>query len=270
MVAATLQAGGCSSDHGNPPRLSYTLKWDFEGVERVADSGGWRVTTNKGYEITVEAGYLVAYSIAFLPCDIAGRRRQATSSNHPAKGSSRLSYLGPRNAHAGHGDTFFNPVQTEVPIVESLMSGETVDAGSFVPEPVRYCQVHYVLARAPTDSIGLPSDVDMVGATAHVEGYYRRGPDGPKTAFTIHSPSANAVLENILEKGPAPGDEEPGFDGTSTRAAAIILRRAAGLFDDIDFENDSRHKIPWQFLKNAADATTVRIELVGGGDGVGQ
>jgi hypothetical protein len=252
---------GCFTEKSQPPLVQYRLEWDFSGVDRDLESGTWSVTNNKSYEVTVESGHLVAYSVAFLPCDIVRRRRSgAANAGADARGGP-LSRLGPRIVWAGHGDPFFNPVQTEPPVVESLTSGASSDVGSFSPEPVRYCQVHYVIARAPADAVGLPEEIDMVGVTAHVEGFYRRLPDGSKTAFTIHSPSANAVLEDIFEDGTGPDDAQPGFDGSSARATAVVMREAANLFHDIDFENDGRHKIPWQFLKNVADGTTIRVDL---------
>lgn len=256
-VALALQATGCFVDKSGPPVVQYRLAWDFSGVDRNLESGAWSVTNNKSYEVTVESGYLVAYSVAFLPCDVVKRRRSAKAG--PVSREEPLLRLGPRDAWAGHGDPFFNPVLTEPPFVESLTSAAASDIGAFLPEPVRYCQVHYVIARAASDSTGLPEEPDMVGVTAHVEGFYRRLPDGSRTAFTIHSPSANAVLVDVFEDG-----TEPGLDGSSARATAIVTRKAASLFRDIDFENDGRHKIPWQFLKNVADATTIRVEVENG------
>ena len=118
-----------------------------------------------------------------------------------------------------------------------------------------------MLARARKNSLGLPDDIDMVGATAHVEGLYRRLPDGTKSPFTIHSPSANAVRTDVIHGETAGPDVEPGVNGRSVRARAIVTRRVASLFKDVDFENDGKHKIPWQFLKNAADSTTIRVEF---------
>jgi hypothetical protein len=263
-IAVALQAGGCFSAEREPPLVAYRLEWNFAGVDRDPESGRWSVANNKGYRVTVDSGFLVAYSLAFLPCDIAQRRRPATAKAGAAQDRWPGSLLGPRVAWAGHGDPFFNPVQTEPPVVESLTAGASLDVGAFAPEQVRYCQVHYVVARAPSDAVGLPEQVNMVGVTAHVEGSYRRLPDGPKTAFTIHSPSANAVLEEIFEEGVGADDRQRGFDGISTRATAVVTRNAASLFEDIDFEKDGRHKIPWQFLKNVADGTTVRVDIANG------
>jgi len=270
LVAVVAQVAGCVTDSTEAPKLSYRLEWNFEGTERGVDDGGWTVTNNKGYEITVTLGYLVAHSIAFLPCRIEDRRSPFESRVPSVSSLVRVVGLGARLAHAGHGDVFLNPVKTPTPFVESLTAGESIEAGSFQPEIVRYCLVHYVLARAASDSIDLPDDVEMVGVTAHVEGYYRRLPELTKTPFTIRSPSANAVRAYLSANEPEAGDSEPGFVGGSVGALAVVTRRASSLFRDIDFENDGRHKIPWQFLKNVADDTTIRVEFSPSGRGTVQ
>src|ERR1051325_3652187 len=139
-------------------------------------------------------------------------------------------FFSPPSAWAGHASGTPNPAAIRPMQVESLLAPTDREVGTVTLVPQAYCQMHYLIARAGHDSPGLPTELDMVDVSLHVDGTYRAPGATDQTSFTIHSAIANGGL----------------FDRTSTSVPirvdtgraptrGTVRRHLGSLFDAADF-----------------------------------
>ncbi len=154
-------------------------------------------------------GYVTTYSMELVECPKVGALR---------------SLLEPPSAWAGHSSGTPNPAAIRPMQVESLVAPTDREVGTVTLAPQPYCQVHYLIARAGHDSPGLPSDLDMVDASLHVEGTYRAPGSTSPTPFTIHTAIANGRLFDQLH-----------VDTGRATTRVTVRRHLGSLFDAVDF-----------------------------------
>lgn len=223
-----------------PHPLHYRLAWSDAGTTPIA-GGGFEVTTDLGYRVRTTRGWVVTETMAFLECH---REELASSAGHP-----RVALLAPATAEAGHSLARMNPARLANPQVESLVGATTLDAGTVTPPSARYCNVHYLVARAAGDTHGLPSEVDMLGASLQVDGSWQAPNGGDWHPFSVRSAAANGIVAEV----PAL------VDTATTGATATVERALATLYDGVDFAQASEAQEAWQILKNLIASTELRV-----------
>ncbi len=234
--------------------MRYQLDWVQDGVARSADGAGWEVTNDLGYRVHLTRGYLTSYSMELVECPKA-------ASPTPLAAIERLPWPAIIGiAWAGHLSGTPNPAAIHPMQVESLTAPAARAVGSVLLQPQPYCQLHYLVARAGHDSPGLPSDLDMVDATLHVEGTYR-APGSPTAApFMLHTPAANGGLFDHTASGAALHVD------TGRAAVRVTVRRHLGkIFDGVDFTKMSTRMVAGQILKSLIDHVEVTVEQVDAG-----
>jgi hypothetical protein len=125
------------------------------------------------------------------------------------------------------------------------------------PPAARYCNVHYLVARAAGDARGLPAGVDMLGASLQVEGTWQATAGGPWRPFRIRTNAANGVVEALRS---APGAPAFVADTAAAGATATVRRSLATLYDGVDFAGSSESAQAWQILKNLIASTEISVE----------
>jgi hypothetical protein len=171
-------------------------------------------------------------------------------------GGARLWSLVAPPAFAGHTSGTPNPAALRPMQVESLLAPVARDLGTVTLAPQAYCQLHYLIARAGHDSPGLPTELDMVDASLHLEGTYRAPGTSTETPFTVHTAVANGALLDRTTTPPAPIHVDTG------RAAAhvIVRRHLALLFEGVDFAGLGERVLPGRILQSLIDHVEVEIE----------
>ena len=178
-----------------PHEVEYHVSWDTSDV--TFTDVGLELRNNLGYDIELRSGYLVFYSTQLVPCEDeeSSELTQAPSDSIPwGRWFSRI--LGIRTAHAGHGDEDLDPSVMAQSYVENLIVPENMELGRRTIEGTRYCQIHYLVARGGTGTVGLPEDQDMVGASLYLEGTWSFG-DGEGQPFRVLSSVAYGTLANL-------------------------------------------------------------------------
>src|SRR5439155_1561084 len=138
-------------------------------------------------------------------------------SNNAYTAKAGSAYLDQCNGHGGRGDDYHYHATSTFPYIAGCYRGTPTNNGgsgtppaatrpmrvrSWLPAtdrevgavalvPQTYCQLHYLIARAGHDSPGLPSDLDMVDASLHIDGTYRAPGSASPTPFTVHTAVAN-------------------------------------------------------------------------------
>ena len=268
---ALLFLGGCgqtvpeevmaTEDSPGPHQVDYHVSWDTSGV--TLKDGGLELRNNLGYEIELSAGYLVFYSTQLVPCE---NEESTELTRAQAKGIdwgkwwSRL--IGVRTAHAGHGDEDMDPSVMAQSYVENLIAPESMQLGSRTIEGTRYCQIHYLVARGGSGSIGLPEDQDMVGASLYMEGTWSLAGEAPQP-FTILSSVADGTLANLYPE-PYYGVSEMEFelDASLAGARVEIERDLHGLFEDLNFETMTDTQMERRVLQNVIEYSRIHVETI--------
>jgi len=244
--------------------LGYRLAWHQDGVVRGSAEPGWSVVSDLGFHVRVTRGYLVSYGMEFVECegDPAGAGPRSAAS----RAGALAALLGPSPAHAGHGSADPNPARLGTTFVESLTEAGTIDVGYVEAPAYRYCSLHYLVAGARRGAVGLPDDVDMLGASLHVEGVYRAPSGQIEAPFTIRTSAANGVLGalrgSLARFGPAGVVE---VDGSIESARATISRDLSTMFDGVDFVALSDRQASWRVLNNLIAATEIVVERIPAG-----
>jgi hypothetical protein len=118
--------------------------------------------------------------------------------------------------------------------------------------------VHYLIARAGHDSPGLPTELDMVDSSLHLDGAYRAPGSATETPFALHTAVANGAL---LDHVGTP--ERPIHVDTGTEEVRVtVVRHLAALFKGVDFVKLNERALPGQILQSFVDGVEVRIERV--------
>lgn len=220
--------------------ITYRLAWDLSGVT-VSDAG-WTVTTDLGTAVSVTRGYLTTYSMELVEC--------------PAEIAEWG--LGEGTAHAGH-DAVQNPIALPAPVVEALTAPVERDAAVVDATGLTYCQAHWLVARTPAGTHGLPEDVDMTRTSLHIEGTWQRPGDAEPTAFLVHTTLANGTLADLA----GPDGAALRLDTTQAGATVTATRALGPLFDGIDFAAMSASDVERQLLTNLIAHTALSTTIGG-------
>jgi hypothetical protein len=173
----------------------------------------------------VTRGWVVPFSLELVECP-------------PATGL--LELLGPPPAFAFHSANQVNPSTLRTAPIESLTDPVDRDVGSITLPPQAYCAVHYLVARATRESVGLPADVDLVDLSLWIDGSYRRPGGGDDVPLTVRATSPFARLQPVA----------PPVD-TGVGDVRVVIRRDLGtLFDGIDLDATSAPVLANRLVEN--------------------
>lgn len=251
---ALLMAGGCR--HAPAPPLApamhqvrYRLEWMADDVVKNPDGIGWSVRNDLGYRVRVMRGWVTSYSMELVECPPA-------AASSPAEQFSALLWsMVEGSAFAGHSAGTPNPAAIRPMQVESLTDPVTREVGVVTLPPQTYCKLHYLVARAGHDSPGLPTDLDMVDTSLHVDGTYRAPDATADSAFTVHTASAYGQLFERVASSAAALHVDTADGGTE-----VVIRRHLGrVFDAVDFAHMADRMIAQQILKSIVDHVEVEI-----------
>ena len=244
-----------------PHQVDYHLSWDTSGV--TLTDNGLELRNNLGYEIKLRAGYLVFYSTQLVPCgddESTELTQAATKGIDWGKWFGRV--IGIRTAHAGHGDEDMDPSVMAQSYVENLTAPEAMELGSRTIEGTRYCQIHYLVARGGSGTVGLPEDQDMVGASLYMEGTWSLEGATPQP-FTILSSVAYGTLTNLYpESYYGVSDKEFELDANLVGARVNIERDLLGLFEDLNFETMTATQKERRVLQNVIEYSRIHVETI--------
>ena len=271
VLAALLFLVGCGQavseevmDQGltpGPHQVDYYVSWDTSGVTLKDD--GLELRNNLGYQVELRAGYLVFYSTQLVPCEdeeSSELTRAQTKSIDWAKWLGRV--IGIRTAHAGHGDEDMDPSVMAQSYVENLIAPEAMELGTRTIADTRYCQIHYLVARGGSGTIGLPEDQDMVGASLYMEGTWSLEGGAPQP-FTILSSVAYGTLTNLYpESYYGISDKEFELDANLVGARVEIERQLSGLFEDLNFETMTATQLERRVLQNVIEYSRIHVETI--------
>jgi len=254
VVLLTLVAAGCrGAAVAAPPvtpaphAVQYRLTWATDDVTPTSDGAAWEVTTNLGYHVRVTRGWVTSYSMELVECPRSARTTDGL-----------LWLVSPAAAWAGHASGTPNPAAIRPMQVESLMDGAAHDAGTVTLAPQAYCQVHYLVARAGSDARGLPTGIDMVDASLHVEGSYRAPDATIDASFAIHTGSAYGQLFERVGNPPTPLRVDTGASALDVE----VRRRRSRLFDGVDFARMPVKSAGLRMLQALVDGAEVTIVAV--------
>lgn len=244
---------GCRQTRETQPaaahEIRYRLAWDALDAQAV-DAGVLSTTTDRGYRIRLRRGYLTSYSMELVECP-------PPVAPLAVLGSLLFSAL-EGTAHAGHASGTPNPAAIRPMQVESLTAPVGLAAGSAVPPPQSYCQLHYLIARAGGEARGLPGDLDMVDASLHLEGTYTAPGSTSEVPFAVHAAIANGVLRNRSVAPAAPIRVESGRSAMQV----TVRRHLTRAFDGIDFATASQASVAAAVLQSLVDHVDVEIEAL--------
>ena len=244
-----------------PHEVEYHLSWDTEGVKLSGD--GPELTNNLGYDIQLRSGYLVFYSTQLVPC-ADDEEAELAQTEHRGIDWGRWwgRLIGIRTAHAGHGDEDLDPSVMAQSYIENLGAPESMTLGSRTIEGTRYCQVHYLVARGGAETIGLPEDQDMVGASLFMEGTWTLDGMQPQP-FTILSSAAYGTMTQLYSASDyGVPDKEFELNASEAGARVEIERSLYGLFEDLDFETMTDTQLGRQVLQNAIEYSRIHVEAI--------
>ena len=230
--------------------VHYQIAWARDDVAQATEGVGWEVTNALGYRVRVTRGYVTTYSMELVECPKLGAA--------PADVVAALSsLLEPPSAWAGHASGTPNPAAIRPMQVESLLAPTDREVGTVMLVPQAYCQMHYLIARAGHDSPGLPSELDMVDASLHVDGTYRAPGATRPTPFTIHTAIANGGLfDRTATSAPIRVD-------TGRTTTRVTVRRHLGsLFDAVDFTTMTEGVRAEGILASIIDHVEIEIAAV--------
>ncbi len=248
-------ATGClrSPPAPTPHEVRYRVEWERDGVATTSD-GGWEVSNDLGYRVHVTRGWVTSYSMELVECPKGAPA--ASLRTLPAVIWSAVE----SSAWAGHLAGTPNPAAIKPMQVESMTQVEPHQLGAVTLAPQAYCKLHYLLARAGHDSPGLPSDLDMVDVTLHLDGTFRAPGSSAEMPFTIHTASAYGQLFEQAGNPPAAIHVDTGIE-----AAQVEVRRHLGrMFDGVDFMRMADRAIALQILKALVDHVDVEIVRLDG------
>jgi len=255
VVSLVLLSAGCArkeADTPPPHSVSYVLEWKRSKMEQAPDGAGWEVTNDLGYRVQVTRGYLVTRSLELIPCN-------------PVPPAVSLlerigDLLGPRPAYAGHS-AIADPSATKTATVESLLNPRSHAVATLYPGAQKYCQAHYLIARADPAATGLPSEVDMVDQSLRLEGRFQRPGESQETPFTVVTAVANGKLFDL----PRNQGQEGGALNTGGESATVVVRRDLDtIFDHVDFANMPDKRIGREVLQNLINSAEIEVRVKNG------
>lgn len=250
-LAAGLLTAGCSRNDAAPPpahSVSYVLEWKKTKVEQGSAGGAWELTNDLGYRVGLTRGYVVTRSLELIPCNPVP----------PISLLHRLGdFIGPRPAYAGHS-AIADPSATKAAEVESLLDTQPHPAGTLPLGPQKYCQAHYLIARAEPSANGLPVEVDLVDQSVRLEGWFRPPGIEEQTPFAVATGIANGKLFELPRRQ---GQPSLALD-TATASAVILVRRDLdSIFDHVDFAKMDAKRIGREVLANLINNAEIELQL---------
>lgn len=244
-----------------PHQVDYLVSWDTSGVTLSDD--GFELTNNLGYDIELTGGYLVFYSTQLVPCEDDESSELAlvqSSGIDWGKWWGRL--VGIRTAHAGHGDEDLDPSVMDQSYIENLVAPETMELGSRTIEGTHYCQIHYLVARGGAETIGLPEDQDMVGASLYMQGTWSLNGADPQP-FMILSSVAYGTMVNLYPTSYyGVAEKQFELDASLSGARVEVERNLLGFFDDLDFETMTDTQLERRVLQNVIETSRIHVEAI--------
>ena len=298
MTGLVLLFASCSNPTSGPDlgpsrtdHIAYRVDWDWGRARAYSDevgAEGWETENDLGYRVRVTQGYLVSHSAQLTACpeeaadhdpdtdagaaDVADVGRMSAAKSFSIAGSEPLPTLRalldlrPRIAHAGHGEDY-GPTAVLTSSVESLLHPELLEFGRLsVNAPVdrRYCEAFYLIAAAGSTAKGLPTDVDMVGSSVYVEGYYSwvdgsgATDEGIETPFTLSTSLANGTIVDLdvltlVDESTDQIDVDRNFD-------VHILRDLGAIFDGINFDAMDDADRANALIRALINATSIAVD----------
>jgi len=249
ILGVLLLSAGCACNTPAAPAahsVSYVLEWKKNKVEEDGEGAGWELTNDLGYRVHLTRGYIVTRSLELIPCNPV-----------PPPVSLRQGIgdlIGPRPAYAGHS-AIADPSSTKTATVESLLSLQSHTAATLSPGPQKYCQAHYLIARADPSATGLPAGVDMVDQSLRLEGWFRRPGEAQSTPFSVVTAVANGKLFELPHV-----DEESFALNTATTSAVVVVRRDLdSIFDHVDFATMPDKRVAREVLQNLVNGMEIEL-----------
>jgi hypothetical protein len=242
--SSPLQYGPLSA-HG----IRYILEWDLADVIRNPD-GSWTVENSEGHLISVRDAYLINYSASLVPCEYWDDVDQ---------GVSWLKLLGISTAYAGHsGDT--DPSASRFSIVESLGTPTDGLLDEVTVPPQEYCKVHYLTARADSQTQNLPTELNLEGLSLYLEGDWIPVGETQSQVLSIETDLAYGVLEVLSEGGVEPDLSNPKTWQTADGGIEIAIRRKLStIFDGVDLTDADTRRVGFEIMKRLLSGTTIEV-----------
>ncbi len=225
-------------------QIEYLARWNHEGVTPL--ESGWAVTNDQGYVIEVHQGYMVTYGASLVPCP---------EPVDDGLGVFLRSLLGIGTAYAGHsGDA--DPSAVNDSRVESVSAPTSWRIGQVSVPAARYCEAHYLVARADDETRDMPAAIDLDRKSLYLAGTYRAPGETVVKPFEVDTSLANGVIHPL-----ATSDDTSGIDLGSENVQVVIERPLAGLFDGAAFETMSASVIERQILTSLMRHTSVSTSI---------
>jgi hypothetical protein len=248
-IVTALGSSGCRDRTQAPAATAHEVRYELAWTDNVDAVGdGWETANDLGYRIRVSRGWVTSYSVELVECPKDAMR--STAERIMATAWSIIE----GTAWAGHLSGTPNPAAVHPMQVESLIDSTVYEVGRVMLAPQAYCQLHYLVARAGPDAVGLPTTFDMRDATLHLEGSYRAAGTTTETPFTLHSASAYGQLFDHVAGGAALH-----FDSGQNAARVVVRRDRARMFDGVDFAHMAERQQASQILKALVDHTQIEV-----------
>ena len=229
-VAAGIQLSG----------LQWAFSWDLDGVK--SDGGSWSTSNDVGVTFTVVSGWLSSYSAALAPC-------VTEEQGELAQRGLLERLVGIRTAWANHAYDI-DPSALATPILEDLSALESSASTPLLFGPTRYCQLHYLVARADPETIDPEPGVRMALVTLLLNGYWSDGEE-----------SGELQVESSLNYGALFGLEGMAAPLSGSEARIELRRSASALFLGVEPSTMSEAEVAWKITKNLVDSTELILDV---------
>jgi hypothetical protein len=258
--SASPDASTSSLCEAKPHDVRYSMDWDWGTAIPTSTGTGWEVINNLGFRIVVEKAYLVTYRTGLVACEEADLVDPQRDNPHQMCTASSWSWSLIPNAYAGHSFVDDDPVVITTSYVEDLSNPKLTDLGIVTVGGQTYCRVHYLLARAEREAVGLPEDVALVDSTIYLQGRYFAPDSNEAVAFTILDASADGALVDI-EGDQAIAPPSLSLINVDYEGAQLRLIRNLGfMWDEVNFVSMSPRDIARRVLGNLT--STLKLEIL--------
>lgn len=184
--------------------FSYEFVWQHQTDSSI-------LTNDLGYTITLEEGYVANATIELIPCE------------------SKLAWLAPAVAYAGHGTDEVDASRVVVSLVESLTKPQQVTYTAVQSSTTTYCQAYYLVAPQLNQSQQIDNGVDMSQRSLYVRGTYTAAGSTTPIPFEIETYLPWGTFGTLQYYDPS----------LATNGHIIVQRQFNTLFDGVDFEQQS-------------------------------
>jgi len=221
-------------------QIEYVARWNHEGITPLAT--GWRVTNDQRYVIDVHRGYMVTYGASLVPCP---------EPTDDGLGGLIRTVLGIGTAYAGHSSEA-DPSAINDSRVESVSDPVSWTIGQIAVPAARYCEAHYLVARADEETRDMPDSIDLARKSLYLTGTYRAPDETEVKSFEVETSLANGVIHPLVHAG-----ETTGIDLGQADVQIVIERPLAGLFAGVAFDTMSTSAVERQILTALMTHTSV-------------